>query len=129
MMQTKLQEDLICKKYEEELIENSKQKENHLKLLRPGLGNPACKEELDNLESTENNRSEHFKEIVDEAQVTLIQAFEISAQAFFAELLNGTEAFLTIYSTLFFFDDFQPLPGGIYILYICILYMYIYIYI
>ena len=60
--------------------EDKAQKDEHLRLFRPNLDNPANKQATKELNEQEQKRSEVMKELIDETQVELLNIEEDQSQ-------------------------------------------------
>jgi hypothetical protein len=62
------------------LERDQNQKDDHLRLFRPNLENPANKDATKELDQQEQKRSEEFKELIDDTQVQLLDIEETNSQ-------------------------------------------------
>jgi len=97
--------------YEKKYRTNEQEKKQNLVDLRPNLSNPACKEELANLDKKAIDRFNTFVSVIDATQFKLLTIVRNHAKTYMNTLLNTTAAGLQIYSSLLFNDDFIMLPG------------------
>jgi hypothetical protein len=86
-------------------------KEEHLRLFRPNLENPANKEVTKELNEKEQQRCEEFKELIDDTQLNLLTAEEETSQLFHVAYLNNVRAMIAIFDKLIPRTDFIMLPG------------------
>ncbi|CAK83011.1 unnamed protein product (macronuclear) [Paramecium tetraurelia] len=94
--------------------EQSKQenlKKTHQKQLRPNLGNPQIKEELDDLKSRETKRISDFLELLSKYQVTLFDENFNQGDKYLKAASQNFEFLLLFYDSLLLFEDFIKLPG------------------
>ena len=86
-------------------------KEEHLRLFRPNLENPANKEATKELNEKEQRRCEEFKDLIDDTQLNLLTAEEETSQLFHVAYLNNVRAMIAIFDKLIPRTDFIMLPG------------------
>lgn len=86
-------------------------REANKKALRPNLNNPSCKQELNDLDAKEQERSLNIQEIIQSSIQNFRQSSKLLSQQFTQKLLNNTQVILTIYDNLFIKEDFIQLPG------------------
>jgi hypothetical protein len=86
-------------------------KEKHLKLFRPNLENPANKSLTMELNQKETERTEKFKEIIDETQLKMLDIEQENSVDFQNAFLNNLRGLLKIYDCLLYKEDFIMLPG------------------
>lgn len=86
-------------------------KERHQKLLRPNLSNPSCRAELEQLNSTEEERSKRAKKLIKDAYENFLKSVKKNADEFKIKLLNNVEALLYLFDFLMIKQDFIMLPG------------------
>lgn len=87
------------------------QKDEHLRLFRPNLDNPANKQATKELNEQELKRSEVMKDLIDETQVTLLNIEEDQSQMFFVAYLNNVRSLIKIFDYLLQKSSFIMLPG------------------
>ncbi|CAD8079070.1 unnamed protein product [Paramecium primaurelia] len=86
-------------------------KKLHQKLLRPNLGNPQLKEELDDLKQKESKRLSDFLELLSKYQVTLFDENFNQGDKYLKAANQNFEFLLLFYDSLLLFEDFIKLPG------------------
>ncbi len=91
--------------------EDDELKEKHLRYFRPNLENPANKIATQELNQKETERTEHFKELVDDSQVKMLDIEQDNSLAFQNAYLNNLRGLIRIYDCLFYKEDFILLPG------------------
>ena len=91
--------------------EDKAQKDEHLRLFRPNLDNPANKQATKELNEQEQKRSEVMKELIDETQVELLNIEEDQSQMFYVAYLNNVRALIKIFDYLLQKNSFIMLPG------------------
>ena len=86
-------------------------KEKHLRLFRPNLENPANKQMTMELNQKENDRTEKFKELIDETQLKMLDVEQDNSVDFHNAFLNNLRGLIKIYDCLLYKEDFIMLPG------------------
>jgi len=86
-------------------------KEEHMRLFRPNLENPANKQQTAELDEQERARSAQFKELIDDTQVDLLTIEETQSQQFYTAYLNNVRSLIKVFDNLIPKDAFIQLPG------------------
>lgn len=97
--------------FEAKQAADKKLKDEHLRLFRPNLENPANKEVTKELNEKEQRRCEEFKELIDDTQLNLLTVEEETSQLFHLAYLNNVRALVAIFDKLIPKSDFIMLPG------------------
>lgn len=83
----------------------------HKAMLRPNLSNPSCRQELDELNKIEEDRSNKLKTLIKSSLDTFYKTVKASGDLFKTKLLNNTEILLYLYDNFFTYDSYISLPG------------------
>ena len=86
-------------------------KEKHLKLFRPNLENPANKAITMELNQKESDRTEKFKELIDDTQLKMLDIEQDLSMEFHVAFLNNVRVLIRLYDSLLYKEDFIMLPG------------------
>lgn len=86
-------------------------KEQHLKMFRPNLENPANKEDTQKLNQKEIDRTTGYKELIDDTQINLLDIEQDQSQNFYVAYLNNVRALIKLFDGLVYREDFIMLPG------------------
>lgn len=86
-------------------------KEKHLKLFRPNLENPANKAITMELNQKESDRTEKFKELIDDTQLKMLDIEQDLSMEFHVAFLNNVKVLIRLYDSLLYKEDFIMLPG------------------
>jgi hypothetical protein len=103
--------DIEEKKFRKIKLEDDDRKEKHLKYFRPNLENPANKIATQELNQKETERTEKFKEIIDDMQLRMLDVEQDQSLEFHAAYLNNLRGLVKIYDCLLYKEDFIMLPG------------------
>ena len=82
-----------------------------MKYFRPNLENPANKIATQELNQKELERTEKFKEILDDNQLRLLDIEQEQSLEFYNAYLNNMRCLVKIYDCLLYKEDFIMLPG------------------
>ena len=91
--------------------EDDDRKEKHLKYFRPNLENPANKIATLELNQKEQERTEKFKEVLDDFQLRLLDVEQEHGLEFQASYLNNLRGLIKLFDCLLYKEDFILLPG------------------
>lgn len=86
-------------------------KQEHLRLFRPNLENPANKQSTKELNEKEEARSEKLKDMVDDTQVDLLDIEQDYSQKFYTAYLNNMRSLVVLFDRVIYKDHFIMLPG------------------
>ena len=86
-------------------------KEKHLKYFRPNLENPANKIATQELNQKEGERTERFKETIDDMQLKMLDVEQELSLEFHNAYLNNLRGLIKVYDCLVYKEDFIMLPG------------------
>ena len=75
-------------------------KDEHLRLFRPNLENPANKEQTKELDQQEQKRSEEFKDLIDDTQVNLLEIEEESSKNYYTAYMNNMRSLISVFDKL-----------------------------
>jgi len=91
--------------------EDDDAKQRHLRYFRPNLENPANKLATQELNQKETERTERFKELIDDTQLKMLDIEQDNSLAYHAAYLNNVRGLIRVYDCLFYKEDFILLPG------------------
>lgn len=91
--------------------EDDERKEKHLKFFRPNLENPANKIATQELNQKELERTEKFKDVLDDYQLKLLDVEQEHGLEFQATYLNNLRGLIKLFDCLLYKEDFILLPG------------------
>jgi len=77
-----------------------KAKSDNLKKLRPNLVNPACAQELCDLDASEKKRREEFREGIRKSREQILDGQFKASSAFLTAILNNFEFLLQYYDAI-----------------------------
>ena len=86
-------------------------RQNHKKMLRPNLSNPSCRQDLEILNKSEEERTNTCKTLIKSSLDLFFKNIKAAAELYRLKLLNNTEVLLHVYDNLFTYDSYIPLPG------------------
>ena len=93
------------------LREDKTTKDEHLRLFRPNLENPANKETTKELNEQELKRQEGFNELIDDTQLELLAIEEDQSKIFYTAYLNNVRSLIRVFDKLVPRASFIMLPG------------------
>ena len=86
-------------------------RKNHKMMLRPNLSNPSCRQDLEELNKIEEERTHKCKTLIKTSLENFYKNIKMNSDLYRIKLLNNTEALLYIYDNLFTYDSYISLPG------------------
>lgn len=84
--------------------------------LGPALANPKFRKELDELCISEQNRLNTVIEKINLYKDQVLNLEFLKSNEFFKRILNNLEFLLCYFDNFILFEDFDKLPGGIFLL-------------
>ena len=99
------------RKFRKAKQEDDDRKERHLKFFRPNLENPANKLATQELNQKEAERTEKFKEFIDDTQLRMLDVEQELSLEFNSAYLNNLRGLIRCYDCLLYKEDFIMLPG------------------
>lgn len=96
---------------EQIFLANEREKSKNDRSLRPNLSNPEIRQELDDLDTSDRDRSQQYLASLSGFEQTLSQVLERFAGEFKTKILNNTDILVYVYDNLFIGPDFILLPG------------------
>ena len=98
-------------KFDDLKVKDAAAKEEHLRLFRPNLANPANKEDTQLLNTREKERTDAYIELIDETQLNLLEIEQGLSTAFNTAYLNNTRALIKLFDGVIYKEQFIMLPG------------------
>lgn len=84
------------------------------------MANPKFRAELDELCEKEKNRLNDIYKLIQEFKSNVLNLEFVKSNIFFKRTLNNFEFLLVYFDNCILFEDFNKLPGGLFLLFIII---------
>jgi hypothetical protein len=97
--------------FDQKKTQDQAQKDEHLRLFRPNLENPANKQDTIDLNNQEQKRCEEMNELIDTIQLNQLDIEEKQSLVFNTAYLNNVRALIKVFDRLLPKSEFIMLPG------------------